>query len=171
MLAWTGAIFLVGAATWAGFEYSRQLDMRPKQIRQLKNALQILEAEIVYSQTPLQQAFHRIARQVPEPTASLFQNLAESLLDQNRNLPDIWCKHVEDHCEVTALGPNEKEVLVQFGRTLGMHELQQQKKQLLLASSHLERELEEARSRQDKYGNMAKMLGFLAGLFILLLFI
>jgi len=171
MLLWIGGLLIVGAATWGGFEYSKQLDMRPKQIRQLKNALQILEAEIAYSQTPLHEAFSIIANQVPKPTSILFDNIARELSVCGVSLQEAWIQSMRKHAEHTALGSNEMEILLQFGRTLGQHDLNQQKKHLLLALSHLERELEEARTAQEKYSKMAKMLGFLCGLFVLLLFI
>jgi len=171
MITWIGAALLLGATTWIGFEYSRQLNLRPKQIRQLKNALQILEAEIAYSQTPLHVAFSLIGNQVPKPTSLLFKELGTRLQAGQADFNDTWKDAVSKHVTDTALGSNEKEILLQFGRTLGQHELYQQEKHLLLAASHLERELEEARNAQQKYGKMAKTLGFLGGLFILLMFI
>ncbi|MDY0396470.1 hypothetical protein RWE15_21815 [Virgibacillus halophilus] len=56
-MKWIGALLLLSTTTWAGFEWSKRLSDRPKHIRQLINALQILEAEIVYSQRPLKDAF------------------------------------------------------------------------------------------------------------------
>ena len=48
-----GAILIIVATTWTGFEAARHLSERPKQLRQLKSALQSLEAEIMYGHTPL----------------------------------------------------------------------------------------------------------------------
>jgi len=171
MLIWLGSFIVIGAMTWIGFEWARQLETRPKQIRQLKNALQILEAEIAYSQTPLNEAFLLISKQVPQPTSSLFQDLSEQLMLGEQSFSALWEACIGRHAEMTALGGNERDIMLQFGKTLGQHDLHQQEKQLILAKSHLERELEEARTNQLRYAKMARTLGFLGGLFIVLLFI
>ncbi|WP_085991931.1 stage III sporulation protein SpoIIIAB [Oceanobacillus senegalensis] len=170
-MKWIGALILIGATTWLGIEWSNRLANRPKQIRQLKNALQILEAEIVYSQLPLRDAFFSIAKQIPQPTKSFFEQMGESLQDKDNDLYHNWKKNINSFVQDSSLGVNEKEILNQFGRTLGQHDFYQQQKHIQLALSHLQRELEDAREEQYKYSKMAKSLGVLAGIFIVLLLI
>ncbi|MBY7143397.1 stage III sporulation protein AA [Virgibacillus sp. NKC19-3] len=168
-MKWIGALLFIGTTTWVGFEWSHVLNNRPKHIRQLKNALQILEAEILYSQLPLQDAFTTIASQIPEPMRTFFQALSTSMQENNKDLVGFWDKHVNALMKESALGSNEGEILKQFGRTLGQHDFYQQQKHIQLTVSHLDRELEEARDNQFKYSKMAKSLGVLCGLFIVLL--
>lgn len=156
--------------TWIGFEISKRLNDRPRHIRQLKNALQILEAEILYSQLPLQEAFMIIAKQIPEPMKSFFHALSEEMKKDGIELSLLWEQHVNTLMQQSSLGPIEKEILNQFGQTLGQHDFTQQQKQIQLTVSHLDRELEEARDNQYRYSKMAKSLGVLSGLFIVLLF-
>lgn len=168
---WVGALLLVGTTTWMGFEWSNRLEKRPRHIRQLKNALQILEAEMIYSQSPLKDAFTVISKQVPEPTRTFFAGLDDFLNDNNKDLFIVWNNAVNKLMEVSSLDRNEKEILLQFGRTLGQHDFVQQQKHIQLAVGHLDRELEEARDNYLKYSKMAKSLGFLCGVFIVLLLI
>jgi stage III sporulation protein AB len=168
---WIGALLLIITTTWLGFDWSNRLSNRPKQIRQIKNALQILEAEIVYSQLPLREAFINISRQIPEPTRSFFEEIGQSLQDKNIDFYIVWKEKVDVLIKNSSLAANEKEILYQFGRTIGQHDFYQQQKHIQLTLSHLERELEDAREEQYKYSKMAKSLGFLAGLFIVLLLI
>ncbi|MBP1950381.1 stage III sporulation protein SpoIIIAB [Virgibacillus litoralis] len=171
-MKWIGALLFIGTTTLIGFEFSRKLNARPKHIRQMKNALQILEAEILYSQLPLHDAFQTIAKQIPEPTRSFFHRLSRSLLtEQGVNLYNVWDQHLNDLMKESAFGANEEEILQQFGRTLGQHDFEQQKKHIHLTVKHLDRELEDARDSQYKYSKMAKSLGLLCGLFIVLLLI
>ncbi|MEC5422282.1 stage III sporulation protein SpoIIIAB [Virgibacillus sp. C22-A2] len=170
-MQWIGALLFIGTTTWIGFEWSNKLNNRPKHIRQVKNALQILEAEILYSQAPLQDAFITIAKQIPQPSKSFFHALGLSMKNGNTELPGLWDKNVNDFLRVSCLGNNESEILKQFGRTLGQHDFYQQQKYIQLTLSHLDRELEEARDNQYKYSKMAKGLGVLCGLFIVLLLI
>lgn len=169
-MKWIGALLFISMTTWIGFEISKRIDDRPKHIRQLKNALQILEAEILYSQLPLQEAFLTIAKQIPNPSRSFFENLGEAMEKGDVELADLWERQVNVLMQQSSLKKIEQEILLQFGQTLGQHDFTQQQKQIQLTVSHLDRELAEARDDQYRYSKMAKSLGILCGLFIVLLF-
>lgn len=72
MLKLLGAVFIVVATTWTGFEMAKIYTERPRQIRQLRAALQSLEAEIMYGHTPLHTASQQIAKQLAQPVSTLF---------------------------------------------------------------------------------------------------
>src|SRR5699024_10401092 len=139
-MKWIGALLFITVTTWVGFEWSNKLDQRPKHIRQLKNTLQILEAEMLYSQLPLKDAFNMISEQIPLPTKSLFKALAEGMDKQNKYLLYLWDNEYEHLMKYSALGSNEKEILKQFGRTLGQHDFVQQQKHIQLTATYLDRE-------------------------------
>ncbi|SDK55632.1 stage III sporulation protein SpoIIIAB [Sediminibacillus albus] len=170
-MKWVGAILLLCATTWVGFEFSRKLTDRPKQIRQLKSALQILEAEILYSQAPLVDACETLALQLPNPIALFFEAVSKDLRDNPASLYETWESQLNKFWPLSSLKGNEKEILRQFGRTLGQHDFEQQQKHIHLALTHLERELQEAQDQQLKYSKMVKSLGFLTGLLVVLLLI
>lgn len=170
-MKWLLALLFMTVTTWIGLEWGQHFNRRPIHIRQLKNALQILEAEMLYSQAPLQDAFRMIATQMPEPTKLLFSNLVQEMSSQTTDFNQLWEQAVEKYMRHSALLDSEQEILLQFGRTIGQHDFDQQQKYIQLALSHLDRELEEARSQQHKYGKIAKSLGFLSGLFIVIVFI
>lgn len=170
-MKWIGVVLILGTTTWIGFDWSSRLMKRPKHIRQLKSALQILEAEMTFSQLPIKDAFLRISSQVPNPTKSFFNSLGESMEKETGDFYQIWVDCVNKYIQYSSLTVNEQEILNQFGRTLGQHDYYQQQKHIQLTLSHLERELEDARDNQFKYSKMAKTLGILAGLFIVLLLI
>ncbi|RYG74662.1 stage III sporulation protein SpoAB [Lentibacillus lipolyticus] len=170
-MMWIGALLFIGTTTLIGFEVSRRLNERPKHIRQLKNALQILEAEILYSQLPLPEAFATIAKQIPEPLSTFFYDMNCSMQKTATDLYSAWNSRVSELLETSSLSESEGEIMKQFGRTLGQHDFDQQQKHIHLAIKHLDRQLEEARENQFKYGKMAKSLGVLCGLFVVLLLI
>ncbi|WP_369413914.1 stage III sporulation protein SpoIIIAB [Aquibacillus saliphilus] len=162
---------MLSATTWVGFELAKKLNDRPKQIIQLKNALQILEAEILFGQSPIIEACENLSRQLPEPISLLFKGISEDLRKHPGNLYDIWRKNLDSFWPIVSLGVNEKEILRQFGRTLGQHDFTQQQKHIHLALTHLDRELQEAHDYQFRYSKMVKTLGFLTGLLVVLLLI
>ncbi|MCT2537527.1 stage III sporulation protein SpoIIIAB [Aquibacillus koreensis] len=170
-MKWIGALLLISATTWVGFELAKKLNERPKQIRQLKSALQILEAEILYSQSPIVEACLHVSNQLPHPISWFFKSVSKDLKKSAVSLTDIWSKNLNKFWPLVSLGQNEKEILRQFGRTLGQHDFTQQQKHIQLALTHLERELQEAIDYQYRYSKMVKSLGFLTGLLVVLLLI
>ena len=72
MIKIIGAILIVFATTWTGFEVAKQLTERPRQLRDFKTALQSLEAEIMYGHTPLHEAARRLSQQLPSPITTVF---------------------------------------------------------------------------------------------------
>jgi stage III sporulation protein AB len=164
-----GAILIILATTWAGFEASKQLSERPRQLRALKSALQSLEAEIMYGHTPLHEASRRLAAQMSEPISSFFSKFASRLVETETTVKDAWDASLKEVWRLTALKKGELEIMKQFGETLGRHDRLSQQKQILLTLTHLEREETEARDKQLKYEKMVKNIGFLAGLLLIIL--
>ncbi|MFD2704304.1 stage III sporulation protein SpoIIIAB [Salibacterium lacus] len=170
-MSWLGAALILTACTWAGFEFAKQLTERPRQLRQLRTALQSFEAEIMYGMNPLPDASQKISSQLPAPVSFLFRHFAGYLKQGERNVDEAWAKSLDHVWPLTALAFREKEILRQFGTTLGRHEKMQQQKQIRLAMIHLEKEEQEAKEKEKRYEKMAKSLGFLSGLLIIVMFI
>ncbi|MDP4161599.1 MAG: stage III sporulation protein SpoIIIAB [Bacillota bacterium] len=171
MIKLIGAMFIIISTTWTGFEASRHLSERPKQLRQLKSALQSLEAEIMYGHTPLHEAARRLASQLSKPLSWFFESFAKKLTDTETTVKDAWELSLKEVWKLTALKQAEFEVMKQFGETLGRHDRHSQQKHIILTLTHLEREEADARDKQDKYEKMVKSLGFLTGLLLIILLI
>jgi stage III sporulation protein AB len=152
MIKLIGAVFIIVATTWTGFEASRHLTERPRQLRQLKSALQSLEAEIMYGHTPLHEAARRLASQLSKPLSWFFESFSKKLTNSETTVKDAW-----------------EESLQEFGETLGRHDRFSQQKQIRLALTHLEREEADAHEKQARYEKMMKSLGFLSGLLLVIL--
>ncbi|CAM3956378.1 stage III sporulation protein SpoIIIAB [Lederbergia lenta] len=169
MLKLIGAIFIIVATSWAGFEFSKRLSQRTKQLRLFRNSLQTLEAEIMFGHAPLGEAALRIASQLPKPVSVHYQSFAEKLAVAGATVMSAWEESLNETWNLTALQRSEFEILLQFGENLGKHDRQTQQKQIMLALSHLEREEENAREKQKSYEKMAKSLGVLTGVLIIIL--
>ncbi|GLO66547.1 MULTISPECIES: stage III sporulation protein SpoIIIAB [Oceanobacillus] len=170
-MKWIGALLLIGTATTIGFEWSNGLKQRPKHIRQVINALQVLEAEMVYSQVSLQAAFLIISKKSPEPIRLFFQGMAEQMDKIPFDFDQIWEKQVSLLLKNSALQSSDEEILLQFGKSLGQHDIEQQQKHIHLTKVYLETQLSEAQDAYQHYGKLSKTLGILCGLFLVLLFI
>ncbi|MGR3764983.1 MULTISPECIES: stage III sporulation protein SpoIIIAB [Bacillaceae] len=169
MIKILGAIFILLSTSWAGFEVSKYLTERPRQLRLLKVALQSLEAEITYSHTPLHEATRKISKQLQKPVSWFFENFSKKLTEQEISVKKAWEDSLDEVWKLTAFKSGEYEILKQFGENLGKHDLVTQQKHIHLALKHLEREETEAVERQRKYEKMTKSLGFLSGLLLIIL--
>ncbi|BBW95640.1 stage III sporulation protein SpoIIIAB [Geobacillus icigianus] len=168
-MKWVGALLILAASTWLGTAASRLLHERPRQLRQLKAALRVLEAEVMYGHTPLADAADRLARQTAAPFSELFARFAAALNAGETSAAMAWEKSLRAVWEKTALTQGEFEVMLQFGATLGQYDRLTQQKQIALALAHLEREEAEAVDHEARYAKMAKSLGVLAGLLLVIL--
>lgn len=169
MIKLLGAVLIIAATTWTGIEASKQLSERPRQLRLLKSALQSLEAEIMYGHTPLHEASRKLASQLPNPVAFIFENFSAKLIDSETTVKTAWEESLKKVWRETAFKQGEYEALRQFGETLGRHDRFSQQKQIILTITHLEREESDARDKQLKYEKMVKSLGFLSGLLLAIL--
>lgn len=171
MVKLIGAIFIILATTWTGFEAAKHLSERPRQLRQLRSALQSLEAEIMYGHTPLHEAARRLAAQLSKPLSSFFDGFAKKLTDTETTVKDAWEDSLKEVWKQTAFKQGEFEIMKQFGETLGRHDRFSQQKHIMLTLSHLEREEADAIDKQVKYEKMVKSLGFFSGLLLIILLI
>ncbi|MCR2820362.1 stage III sporulation protein SpoIIIAB [Lederbergia panacisoli] len=169
MIKIIGAIFIIGATSWAGFEFSKQLSERPKNLRLFRHSLETLEAEIMYGHTPLGEAANNISAQIPEPIATHYRTFSEKLMQEDAVVKTVWEESLSEIWESTSLKQSEFEILLQFGENLGRHDRDLQQKQILLTLTNLEREEENAREKQKKYEKMVKSLGVLTGMLIIIL--
>jgi len=168
-MKWIGALLIILSCAWLGYSYAGSLEERVRQLRLLRTALQSLEAEILFGHAPLHEASRNIAKQFQGPVQNLFEWFAEKLLADERTAAEAWRETIMEIWRETSLKNREQEILLQFGETLGKHDLMQQQKQIQLALVHLEREELDAREREKNYGKMAKSLGLLTGLLLVIL--
>lgn len=169
MIKIIGALFIIFSTTWAGFEISRHLTERPKQLRWFKSALQSLEAEIMYGHTPLHEAARKLSTQFPKPLSIFFSSFASKLLTVETTVKNAWETSLQEIWKMTSLKQNEYEILAQFGENLGKHDRLTEQKNINLTITHLEREEADAYERQQRYEKMVKSMGFLSGLLIVIL--
>ncbi len=164
-----GSIIIIFATSWAGMEMARRLSERPRQLRLFRNALQALEAEIMYGHTPLPEAAKKLSRQIPKPLSLFFSSFSKKLLVAESTVKKSWDDSLREVWKYTAFTKNDWEIVSQFGSNLGRHDKLSQQKQIQLTLTHLQREEEDAKDSQHRYEKMVKSLGVLFGLLIVIL--
>lgn len=170
MLKLIGAVLVLVSGTLFGFYQAAQFANRPKQVRQLILAMQRLETEIMYGFTPLPDALNKIGQQLAAPLQAIFIETSRKLTESHGyTAQQSWQQSVAEQWKHTALKQNEKNILHQFGFTLGTSDRNDQIKHIKLAVNQLQHEEAAARDDQARYEKMCKSLGLLAGALIVIL--
>lgn len=166
-----GAIFLITATSWIGFDISRQLSLRTNELRMMIYSLQMIEAEMTYSHHTLKQIFMNVKDKTEGPIASFYERLAKHLTKPVTHFHKLWNEELRILKQHSTLKDSEINILQQFGKNIGNHTIEQQKKQIKLTIYYLQKQLDEAIEQKNKYDRTVKSLGFLFGLLIVLILI
>ncbi|MFS0837768.1 stage III sporulation protein SpoIIIAB [Paenibacillus sp. 1P03SA] len=165
-----GAALVLGAGAGFGFAKARRYRRRPQQIREVIQALQRLETEIVYGSTPLPDAIATLSGQTRAPLAGVFREVADRLSEpQDDTLSAIWRDAVQHGWRNSAMKPAELQVVLRLGQTLGASDRTDQAKHLRLSVLQLQAEETTAAEEQKRYEAMWKSLGVLVGALIVIL--
>lgn len=170
MIKLAGAVFILFATTAAGFLVAKRYADRPRHIRQLRAALSLLQTEITYGSRRLDRICAHIAQREAGTIGSLFRRAKEYMerLDGASTFV-CWRRAVEETWPHTALKEAERQILIDFGKTLGISDREDQLQNLRRAQTALEQEEAQARDEQERYEKMYRSLGVLAGALIVIL--
>lgn len=165
-----GACVVFVSATLIGLFAANAYAQRPREIRQLGIALQLLETEICYGAIALPIALDRVANRVRGPVGQLFKRASSHLsTEDGLSTEDSWRRAVEQIWSQTTMKKSEKEILLHLGSVLGKSEKEDQRKHIRLTLTNLQQEELTAREEQQKYEKMCRSLGILCGLLAVIL--
>ncbi|GMK37973.1 stage III sporulation protein AB [Paenibacillus sp. CCS19] len=172
LLKLIGASLILFAGTLIGFLQAARFADRPKQIRQLAGALQRLETEIVFGQTPLPDALLHTAANAGQPVGRLFQAAADELAaGDGRSFQECWDHAMRRTWPTTSMRLPEQTVTLRLGSILGKSDKDDQLKHLRLAAVQLKAEEDAARDDQAKYEKMSRSLGLLLAALVIILMV
>lgn len=155
-----------------GIRVASFYSLRPRQLRALQNALQMLDTEIMYAATPLPVALKKIGEaEAGEPEISRIFTRTAALLEsaQGYTPREAWQMALDEGFRGTALNSDDYALLRSFGEGLGASDRQEQHKKIVLNLNHLLKAEERAQQEREKCERLWKYGGFLIGLSIALL--
>ncbi|SFS93349.1 stage III sporulation protein SpoIIIAB [Marininema halotolerans] len=170
MMKLIGATLILLSSSAVGFHIAHRYAERPRQIRQLLGTFSVLETEITYGARRLDEICEQLARREKEPVRSLFAQCAKNLSTLDGvSTYECWQRAVESMWPSTSMKTPEKEVLIDFGKTLGVSDRADQMQHIQRAKVNLATEEGRALEAQARYEKMCRSLGILAGLLIVIL--
>jgi stage III sporulation protein AB len=164
-----GAAIILGSTSIIGFSLSRDCSKRPRILRELQAALQMLENEISYMSNLLSDAFMRIYTSSGTEASILFKEAAKKLDSMGTTADEAWKSAVNDLYSRLALKKEDKAILISFGSMLGNSDLDGQISNIRLTTSQLKLQELKAEEIKKKNERMYRSLGVLGGLALIII--
>lgn len=155
--------------SWIGWDVARRYAWRVQLLIALQRALTSLETEIVYAQNGLPDIFKRLAHMEPALLSSFFLSTHRELLEGRRNLADVWYDLLNRPPLILYTDVRERQTLIDLARSLGQYDRLSEQKRIQLARYELEEAYQEAKQNDERYGKMARTMGVLFGLLVMIL--
>jgi stage III sporulation protein AB len=172
MIKIVGSLVVIGATTILGFYYAGIYVERVKQIRALQYALNVLQSEIVYTVTPLADAFKSVGGKSSKPFNELFNNVAENLRNKNvESVANAFRLALEASKEEIYFEKEELEVIDSFMKSLGNTDIEGQKKNFNITIKKLETFELKAEESRRKNERLFKYLGISCGVLVVIILI
>lgn len=167
-----GAILTIFSCSALGFYFSNEMNVRVKQLRELKKYVTILRGDIRYGGTPLPEAISNLASRSPGAYQSFLKNVSEQLYQsKGGTFSEIWGRCVWSDLKNTSLTGNDKEGLIRFGDTLGYMDREMQVNTIDLYLNQLQEEINDQASVAKERTKLYNVLGIMAGIFITIVMI
>ena len=145
---------------------SNNYTLRLKELKEVKNALNILESKIKFTYEPLVEIFNGISKMVSKNVSQIFVQAVTYLKETDAE--NAWNRSVES--ANTNLNKEDKDNIKSLGKMLGKTDKEGQVSQLELTKTFIEMQIEKAKIEEEKNAKMYKTLGTIIGLaFVIIL--
>lgn len=169
MLKLLGAAMVVAASGLSGLAVAGSYARRPRELRALRSALQMLETEITYGATCLTEALETVASRCEQSVRPLFKQAGMGLAaNTGVSAAETWEEALAGYYPASALKPQDHSILTNLGRSLGRSDSENQVKHLRLTMEQVAQEASKAEEEASRNVKIWSYLGFLGGLVIVL---
>lgn len=152
---------------YIGILVSNKYSGRVKELKDMKNALNMLETKIKYTYEALPEIFEEISKQITGEIGQIFRNSAKKM--QVKSAGDAWNESID--LANTNMNIEDKAILKTLGKLLGKTDAEGQISEIKLVSNFLDTQMKAAEQERNKNEKMYKTLGGIVGLTIVIILI
>ena len=168
MLSIVGAILIIGATAMLGLSSVWRMSARVRVLTGLIAALETMKSEICDRMTPLPELIEQLTREADPPLDRFFCRVAQEMTAiGQRSFYFIWKTAVEGSEEL-ALTKEERQTLIDLGRSLGRYDTEEQRDAFAYALRRLESHLRRAEEARREQGRIHAVLGIAVGVFVVM---
>ncbi len=161
-----GIIIFAGCG-YLGMLLAREFKRRVRQLEELEKAMTQLEYMIDFSGVTLSEAFKEIAKSTESELKWVFSYVSERLrLNPGSDMQKVWQRAVDKYRDGLSLNESDVEIIKDFSDMLGKGNREKEKNNIKITAMRLKLALSEARLEREKNVKMYRGLGFLSGIFI-----
>lgn len=141
-------------------------------MNELMYAFKALESEMNFSRDILWNIFRKISENNSNITGQMFKAIYEELAENGgRAFSAVWDDAVHKTFSNTSLTKEDKDILIEFGLSLGKTDTQNQERMFGHLFKRLQSQLTEAVSKKEKESRMYKSIGTACGIAIVVILI
>lgn len=170
MLKLLGTLCVITGAIWCGSGAVGELRRRALALEELHAALIWLEEELTFRLTPLPQLLEQLGKSRQGEVGRFFQEAAELLVKAPEGgLRQSWRQAMVRR--LSLLRPEERQVLLELGQTLGRYDAQTQRQALAQGARRLAVFRDEAREEVRRLGKVYAALSLAGGAAVILVLV
>ena len=160
-------LFLVFCISfYIGNLISKKYTLRLKELKDIKNALNIIENKIKFTYEPLPDIFMQTSKMVSNNISQIFVQASNNM--KTDNAEEAWEKSIQT--STTSLNKEDIENIKSFGKMLGKTDKEGQLSRIELTKTFIEMQIEKAKIDEQKNAKLYKTLGAVVGLaFVIIL--
>ena len=166
------AILIIGATAAVGLSSVWRMGARIRVLSGLIAAVETMKSEICDRMTPIPELLEQLAREADAPVDQLFHRAIREMGDIGiQSFYFIWKAAVEGASPALELTKEERQALIDLGRTLGRYDTEQQRDAFVYTLRRLESHLRRAEEERAKRGRVHAVMGVAVGVFVVIILI
>jgi len=160
-------IFLVFCISfYIGNLISKRYSLRLTELKEFKNAINIIESKIKFTYEPLPDIFLQTSKMVSKNISQIFVQASNNM--KKDDAEEAWNNSVQ--LATTNLNEEDIENIISFGKMLGKTDKEGQLSRIELTKTFIDMQIEKAKIEEQKNAKMYKTLGVIVGLaFVIIL--
>ena len=158
-------LLLLAATSYIGILISKKYLYRVKELKDMKNALNIFATKINFTYEPIPEIFMEISKKIEANVGNIFYVASKNMDEQNAGT--AWVQALEN--VQTNMNKEDIEVLKGLSNLLGKVDLEGQIGEVKLVENFLDTQINKAEEEKNKYSKLYKSLGITVGLAIVII--
>ena len=161
-------LLIFGTTSLLGIQIANKYKNRTKDLINIRNILNIMEAKIKYTYEPLPQIFEEISKQFSESSVSKIFELAK---EKMKTLAPGSAWHYAIENSKTYMIDEDLNILKSFEKLLGKTDIEGQINEIELMKKFIDIQIVKAEEEQNKNEKLCKNLGIYLGLALVIILI
>lgn len=169
ILKGTSLLLIFLASSKIGHIIANKYKNRLDELKEIKNALNMLKTKMRYTYEPIPDIFEEISKNTKENVSNIFEIAVKNMNNKKLNAGQAWRESIIS--SKTDLNEEDKQVLINMEKLLGKTDLEGQVGEIEMVSNFLDIQIEKAEKEKDKNEKLYKTLGNIIGVTIVILLI